>query len=75
MYYPKGWLSGGPNNKLINDPVTPTDQPAAKSYASRNTAPDAWCSKENTINWNAPLVWVSKYIQENLEPLIVNSTR
>ncbi|MNZ52772.1 Cellulose 1,4-beta-cellobiosidase precursor [compost metagenome] len=75
VYYPKGWLSGGPNNKLINDPVTPTDQPAAKSYASRNTAPDAWCSKENTINWNAPLVWVSKYIQENLEPLIVNSTR
>ncbi|MNN04818.1 Cellulose 1,4-beta-cellobiosidase precursor [compost metagenome] len=73
--YPKGWLSGGPNNKLINDPVTPANQPAAKSYAPANTAPEAWCSKENTINWNAPLVWVSKYIQNNLEPLTIGSTR
>ncbi|MBA9083709.1 hypothetical protein FHR92_000152 [Fontibacillus solani] len=73
--YPKGWLSGGPNNTFINDPVTPANQPAAKSFASENTAPDAWCSKENAVNWNAPLVWVAKYIQENLKPLTVESTR
>lgn len=67
--YPKGWLSGGPNNTVINDSATPTGQPAAKSYAPKNTAPDAWVSKENTINWNAPLVWISKYIQDHSQPL------
>ncbi len=60
--YPKGWLSGGPNNELINDPATPTGRPAAKSYAAKNTAPEAWGSKENTINWNAPLAWVATYL-------------
>lgn len=60
--YPKGWLSGGPNNTLINDPVTPAGRPAAKSYAGPGTAPSAWGSKENTINWNAPLVWVATYL-------------
>ncbi|MGX1506720.1 UNVERIFIED_CONTAM: endoglucanase [Streptomyces graminofaciens] len=37
--YPKGWLSGGPNNENINDPATPTGRPAAKSYAGPDTAP------------------------------------
>ncbi len=60
--YPKGWLVGGPNNLLINEPSTPRNRPAAKSYAAKNTAFDAWCSKENAINWNAPLVWVAQYI-------------
>ncbi|WP_199925578.1 glycoside hydrolase family 9 protein [Paenibacillus bouchesdurhonensis] len=67
--YPKGWLSGGPNNTVINDSATPTGMPAAKSYAPKNTAPDAWVSKENTINWNAPLVWISKYMQDHRDPL------
>ncbi|WP_405793399.1 glycoside hydrolase family 9 protein [Streptomyces sp. NBC_01506] len=60
--YPKGWLSGGPNSADINDPVTPKGRPAAKSYAGPGTAPSAWGSKENTINWNAPLVWVATYL-------------
>ncbi|MBN2735535.1 MAG: glycoside hydrolase family 9 protein [Spirochaetales bacterium] len=60
--YPAGWLSGGPNNELINDSATPSGQPAAKSYAAPGSAPDAWCSKENTINWNAPLAWVAWYL-------------
>jgi endoglucanase len=61
--YPKGWLSGGPMNEGANcDPVTPTSNPPAKAYAAKDTAPSAWCSKENTINWNAPLVWVAQYI-------------
>ncbi|MCF2944656.1 glycoside hydrolase family 9 protein [Paenibacillus tarimensis] len=63
--FPRGWLSGGPNNELINDPATPAGKPAAKSYAAKNTAPDAWGSKENTINWNAPLVWVAQYLQDH----------
>ncbi len=67
--YPKGWLSGGPNNELINDPATPTGRPAAKSYAAKNTAPDAWGSKENTINWNAPLAWTATYLARNTPDL------
>lgn len=67
--YPKGWLSGGPNSALINDPVTPTGRPAAKSYAGPGTAPSAWGSKENTINWNAPLVWVATYLNSTAPDL------
>ncbi|MFC8074113.1 glycoside hydrolase family 9 protein [Streptomyces sp. NPDC057307] len=67
--YPKGWLSGGPNSALINDPVTPTGRPAAKSYAGPGTAPSAWGSKENTINWNAPLVWVATYLKSTAPDL------
>ncbi|MFC7241606.1 glycoside hydrolase family 9 protein [Catellatospora aurea] len=69
LAYPKGWLAGGPNNELINDPATPTGRPAAKSYAGKNTAPDAWGSKENTINWNAPLVWVATHLDRNTADL------
>lgn len=70
LAYPKGWLAGGPNNELINDPATPTGRPAAKSYAPKNTAPDAWGSKENTINWNAPLVWVATYLDATAGDLV-----
>ncbi|KAL3781701.1 hypothetical protein HJC23_009919 [Cyclotella cryptica] len=66
-FWPKGWLSGGPNNELINDSATP-NVAAAKSYAGRGTAPQAWCSKENTINWNAPLAWVAWYIENKVVP-------
>jgi endoglucanase len=67
--YPKGWLSGGPNSELINDPATPTGRPAAKSYAAKNTAPEAWGSKENTINWNAPLAWTATFLTRNTSDL------
>jgi len=75
--YPRGWLSGGPNNDVINDgiaggtgrPGTPTGMPPAKSYAGPNSAPEAWASKENTINWNAPLVWAAQYIRNNQNDL------
>lgn len=67
--YPKGWLSGGPNNENINDPATPTGMPAAKSYAGPDTAPDAWGSKENTINWNAPLAWTATYLDRTADLL------
>ena len=32
QFWPRGWLSGGPNNELINDNKTPSVA-AAKSYA------------------------------------------
>jgi len=66
-FWPKGWLSGGPNNELINDNATPYAA-AAKSYAEPGSAPQAWGSKENTINWNAPLAWVSWYIENKVTP-------
>ncbi|GIH06462.1 hypothetical protein Rhe02_45290 [Rhizocola hellebori] len=69
LAYPKGWLAGGPNSELINDPATPTGRPAAKSYAAKNTAPDAWGSKENTINWNAPLAWTATFLTRNTSDL------
>lgn len=67
-FWPKGWLSGGPNNELINDYSTPNGVPAAKSYAGFGTAPQAWGSKENTVNWNAPLAWAAWYIENKIVP-------
>lgn len=72
-FWPKGWLSGGPNNELINDNATPNTVPA-KSYAAPGTAKDAWCSKENTVNWNAPLAWVSWYIENKVVPILGGCT-
>ncbi|KAL7549595.1 hypothetical protein ACHAWF_012862 [Thalassiosira exigua] len=69
-FWPKGWLSGGPNNELINDYETPGGVAAAKSYAGPGTAPHAWGSKENTVNWNAPLAWVSWYIENKAVPAL-----
>ncbi|NJQ03846.1 glycoside hydrolase family 9 protein [Streptomyces zingiberis] len=60
--FPPGWLAGGPNNTLVNDKATPKGRPAAKSYAGPGTAPEAWSSKENAINWNAPLVWTAAFL-------------
>jgi endoglucanase len=62
--YPKGWVVGGPNNDAITDGATPQAMPAAKSYAPPDTGKDAYASKENTVNWNAPLVWVAHYAVE-----------
>lgn len=67
-FWPKGWLSGGPNNELLNDNATPGGAAAAKSYAGPGTAPQAWGSKENTVNWNAPLAWVAWYIENKIVP-------
>lgn len=69
-FWPAGWLSGGPNDELINDNATPRNQPPAKSYADPGTAPDAWGSKENTINWNAPLAWVAWYVENEIVPVL-----
>lgn len=58
---PLGWLSGGPiNASEVNAPVTPTNSFSAKNYTSGTTTDfaQAWCAKENTVDWNAPLAWV-----------------
>ena len=70
--YPKGWLAGGPNNASNSDGVTPTGLPPAKTYASYGTDGNvqAFASKENTINWNAPLAWVAAYMNANKSYLV-----
>lgn len=67
--YPKGWISGGPNNSIISDTATPIVA-SAKSYAANGTAVNAWASKENAINWNAPLAWVVQYMNQKKGDLI-----
>jgi endoglucanase len=69
-FWPAGWLSGGPNDELINDTATPTNAPPAKSYGAPGTGPDAWASKENTVNWNAPLAWVAWYVENKVVPVL-----
>ncbi len=73
--FPSGWVAGGPNDVLINDEATPRAAPPAKSYAALNTAPTAWCSKENAINWNASLVWVAWYVRHHAGGLSVGRVR
>jgi len=36
------------------------------NYAAPETAPDAWCSKENTINYNSALLWMATAAQSAL---------
>lgn len=62
--YPSGWMSGGPMNDLLSckgESSTPLDSPPALAYAVKESAPTAWCSKENAINWNASLYWAAKF--------------
>ncbi len=60
---PPGVLSGGPNEKA-------TDEAAAfmvlKESRSKRYADDirSYSTNEVAINWNAPLVWVSSYLDE-----------
>lgn len=62
---PIGWLAGGPLNAAeVNDPVTPMHANPAKNYAMNEADfGQAWCSRENTVDWNGPLSWVAWYIR------------
>lgn len=61
---PPGILSGGPNSSI--------DDPYAKSAGLKGCAPEkcfvdhieAYSVNEITINWNAPLAWVSAWLDE-----------
>lgn len=62
---PPGALSGGPNSSL--------QDPYAKAAGLPGCAPqkcfidhiEAWSVNEITINWNAPLAWVTAFADEN----------
>ncbi len=61
---PPGILSGGPNSSI--------DDPYAKAAGLKGCAPEkcfvdhieAYSVNEITINWNAPLAWVSAWLDE-----------
>jgi endoglucanase len=67
---PAGVISGGPNSGL--------QDPWVQGSGWKGTGPDAiapqkcfmdhiesWSTNEVTINWNAPLAWVTAYLDEN----------
>ena len=58
-----GLLVGGPNNQFVNDPWTPREGPAALRYADIERA---WASNEFAINWNAPMLLATVFLDEEL---------
>lgn len=62
---PPGAVSGGPNSGL-EDPyaqgVFPDGCPAQKCFVDHI---ESWSTNEITINWNAPLAWVTAFLDEN----------
>jgi endoglucanase len=60
---PPGALAGGPNGSPA-DPYAienVSDLPTARRYVDHV---DSYSTNEVTINWNAPLMWVSSYLDE-----------
>ena len=61
---PAGVVSGGPNSGL--------EDPYVQAAGLKGCAPqkcfidniEAWSANEITINWNAPLAWVTAYLDE-----------
>ncbi len=61
---PAGVVSGGPNSGL--------EDPYIQAAGLKGCAPEkcfvdnieAWSANEITINWNAPLAWVTAYLDE-----------
>ncbi|CUH93326.1 glycoside hydrolase family 9 protein [Herbinix luporum] len=63
---PPGCLVGGPNSGLQDPWVRgsgwlPGSRPAQKCYMDNI---ESWSTNEITINWNAPLAWVTAYLDE-----------
>lgn len=61
---PGGCLSGGPNSGLQDPWVKgsgwkPGSRPAEKCFMDNI---ESWSTNEITINWNAPLAWMSAYM-------------
>ncbi len=70
-YAPNGCLSGGPNSNM-EDPMI-----QGAGYKIGELAPmkcyydqvEAWSVNEITINWNAPMVWLSSFVEDEA-PLV-----
>lgn len=63
---PPGILSGGPNSGL-QDPTVRSLGPRILGCAPAKCYLDhieSWSTNEVTINWNAPLAWITSYLDE-----------
>lgn len=60
---PAGVVSGGPNSS-IQDPVAQVRLAGCAPQHCYLDDIDSWSTNELTINWNAPLVWVSSLLHE-----------
>lgn len=60
---PAGVVSGGPNSS-IQDPVAQVRLVGCAPQHCYLDDIDSWSTNELTINWNAPLVWVSSLLHE-----------
>ncbi|WP_269514556.1 glycoside hydrolase family 9 protein [Brevundimonas subvibrioides] len=59
---PAGVLSGGPNNQNMSDPVAETMRGTCTPQTCWRDDVRAFSQNEVAINWNAPLVWVTTYL-------------
>ena len=59
---PPGALAGGPNSRL-QDPTSNRLRGCARQRCYVDHV-DAWSVNEVAINWNAPLAWISAFLDE-----------
>lgn len=62
---PAGALSGGPNSGLQDPYVKAAGLAGCSPQKCFIDHIEAWSANEITINWNAPLAWVSAFADEN----------
>jgi endoglucanase len=60
---PVGTLSGGPNSS-IQDPVAQQKLQGCVAQFCYLDDIESWSTNELTINWNAPLAWISAFIAD-----------
>ncbi|MDB1124168.1 glycoside hydrolase family 9 protein [Vibrio algarum] len=59
-----GALIGGPNSISFSDPIAATMKGSCTGQTCYRDNIGAWSLNEITINWNAPLVWVTSALDE-----------
>jgi len=59
-----GALSGGPNSVDMSDPIASVLKKSCTGQTCFKDNIGAWALNEITINWNAPLVWVTTALDE-----------
>jgi len=67
-HVPPGVLSGGPNNDNMSDPIAKHQIGKCAAQTCWTDHYKAWTQNEITINWNAPLVWMSSFLDASAEP-------
>lgn len=65
---PAGVLSGGPNNDNMSDPIAKYQIGKCAAQTCWTDDYGAWTQNEITINWNAPLVWMSSFLDASAPP-------